>query len=267
MGVELVRWGVAPALRGDVVRMTGYAERLDVPVTYRELPATFVPLILNVGSPYRLIAGDGAVEEHGSFTGGLTDRPVVVQSTCEALCVQVDLSPLAACRLLRIPMHELADRVVALDDLLGRDAARLEERLADASGWDERRELVEEFVARRLLVAPPLPADVEYAWRRIGETGGTIRVADLAAELRCSRKHLDARFRDAVGVPPKTAAALVRFNHAVALLEAGEKPADVAHSCGYSDQPHLTREFRRFTGTTPGAYAVAFLQDAAAFAA
>ncbi len=64
-------------------------------------------------------------------------------------------------------------------------------------------------------------------------------------------------------MPPKTAAALVRFNRALGLLESGLKPADVAHACGYADQPHLTREFRRFAGTTP----VAFLQDALATAA
>ena len=59
----------------------------------------------------------------------------------------------------------------------------------------------------------------------------------------------------------------VRFNRALMLLEAGERPGDVAYRCGYADQPHLTREFRRFTRTTPAAYAVAFLQDTAAAAA
>jgi AraC-like DNA-binding protein len=263
MSVEVVRWPIPPRLRGDVVRMTGYAERLEVPVTYHELPGTFVALILNVGSPYRLLDAAGAHEQAASFAGGLYDEPIRVHTTGAALCVQVDLSPLAACRLLQLPMRELAGCTVALDELLGRDALRLEERLAESTDWDERRALVETWVVGRLLEAPPLPADVEYAWRRLGETGGAIRIAALAAELRCSRNHLEARFREAVGVPPKTAAALIRFNRALQLLESGDKPADVAYRCGYADQPHLTREFRRFAGTTP----VAFLQDALAAAA
>ena len=265
MGIEVVRWPVPPALRGDVLRMTGYVERLDAPVTFEELPGTSIPVILNVGTPYRLLDAGGGYEEQASFAAGVTDRPVRVQSTGAALCVQIDLSPLAACRLLGVPMRELAGRVAPLDELLGREALRLDERLAGATSWDERRELAEAFVVHRLEEAPPLPADVEYAWRRLGETGGSIRVAELTEELRCSRKHLDARFREAVGVPPKVAAALIRFNRALRLLQAGDKPAHVAHLCGYADQPHLTREFRRFTGTTPGK--VAFVQDPAEVAA
>jgi AraC-like DNA-binding protein len=263
MGVELVRWPIPPALRGDVVRFTGWVEQFDTPVTYHYPPGTFVPVILNVGSPYRLVDERGVYDELGSFTAGIGKGPTGVQPTCAAVGVQVDLSPLAACRVLGLPMHELAGRVVALEEVLGRRVPELEERLAGARDWDQRRAVVESFVTRRLADARPLPADVEYAWRRLGETGGSIRIAELCVELRCSRKHLDARFREAVGVPPKTAAAVVRFNRALALLEAGEKPAEVAHRCGYADQSHLTREFRRFTGTTP----VAFLQDAAGVAA
>lgn len=262
MGFELVSWAVPTDLRGHVVRATGYEERFDAPVTYRYPPGTFVPIVVNAGSPYRLSGADGDEEEHRSFTAGMGDGWTDVQSTCAAVGVQVDVTPLAACRLLRVGMHELRGRVVSLADVLGRDADRLEEQLAGARDWDARRAVAEELF-RRLREAPPLPADAAYAWRRLLETGGSIRVEALASELRCSRKHLDARFREAVGIPPKRAAAVVRFNRALGLLEAGGRPADVARRCGYADQPHLTREFRRFTGTTP----VAFVQDAGSAAA
>jgi hypothetical protein len=98
-------------------------------------------------------------------------------------------------------MHALADRVVALDELLGGAALELEQRLAGTTEWDERRSLAEAFVVRRLTEARPLPADVECAWRRLGDTGGAIRVVELAAELCCSRKHDAGAFlQDAAGV-------------------------------------------------------------------
>jgi AraC-like DNA-binding protein len=269
-GNRLVRWSPAQSLRGDVVRFTGYAEVGRGPLRYVELPPTFVAVIFSFGSPYRVRSHADppqAAERLPSFVGGLIDSPVVVDSDGRALCVQVDLTPLAASRFLGIPMHELAGRVaVRLDDLLEREVEWLEERLADASGWEERCRLVESFVAGRIAAAPSARPDVSYAWRRLEETGGSLRIGDLAAELGCSRKHLLSVFREHVGVPPKAVAMLQRFNRALGLVERGVDGAHVAYRCGYADQSHFVNEFRRFAGLPPSAFArtpqVQFLQDA-----
>jgi AraC-like DNA-binding protein len=64
-----------------------------------------------------------------------------------------------------------------------------------------------------------------------------------------------ARFRDQVGVTPKTAANIFRFEHAVRALSLGQGSlAEVAVGAGYTDQSHLTREFRRLAGGTPGTF-------------
>jgi AraC-like DNA-binding protein len=98
-----------------------------------------------------------------------------------------------------------------------------------------------------------------------------VRIGALAAELGCSRKHLAAQFHDQIGLGPKTAARLLRFDAALALLRRGRGGADVAARCGFADQAHLVNEFRAFAGTTPAAFArepeVRFLQDAAEDAA
>ncbi len=78
-------------------------------------------------------------------------------------------------------------------------------------------------------------------------------VVKLAREVGWSHKHLIAKFRQQVGLPPKTAARLVRFNGVWRHLDE-DRPLDwglVAAETGYADQAHLVREFRRFTGTTP----------------
>ncbi|MFJ8820937.1 helix-turn-helix domain-containing protein [Streptomyces sp. NPDC102467] len=77
----------------------------------------------------------------------------------------------------------------------------------------------------------------------------------LAAEAGWSRKRLSARFRSQLGITPKRAAGLVRFDHAAHLLAAGHAAAGVAIERGYVDQSHLHREFRAFTGLTPSAVA------------
>lgn len=81
---------------------------------------------------------------------------------------------------------------------------------------------------------------------------GAIRVADLAEAVGCGQRHLVAGFRAQIGVTPKRAARVLRYERAARLLARGDLPVvQVAAMCGYADQAHLTREFTRFAGLTP----------------
>ncbi|HEY7486164.1 MAG TPA: helix-turn-helix domain-containing protein [Streptosporangiaceae bacterium] len=84
-----------------------------------------------------------------------------------------------------------------------------------------------------------------------------MRIDGLADEVGWSRKRLWARFRAQLGITPKRAARLVRFDHAAHLLAAGHAAASVATQSGYVDQAHLHREVKTFAGLTPTAVAVA----------
>jgi methylphosphotriester-DNA--protein-cysteine methyltransferase len=92
---------------------------------------------------------------------------------------------------------------------------------------------------------------VAWAWRGIVAGRGTVRIEHLAAELGWSRKRLWSRFHSQIGLPPKRAAKLVRFDHAVHGLVAGQDAAGVAADGGYTDQSHLHRDVVAFTGLTP----------------
>ena len=104
-----------------------------------------------------------------------------------------------------------------------------------------------------------------WAWRCLLETNGAVRIGELTQELGWSRKRIVARFREEIGLPPKRAARLLRFERARELAEAAERPdwARVAVEAGYYDQSHLINEFREITGRPPAT----FLQDGATQAA
>lgn len=79
----------------------------------------------------------------------------------------------------------------------------------------------------------------------------------LAAETGWSRKRLRSRFRSRLGLTPKRAAQLIRFDYAAHRLAAGVSPAVVAAEAGYTDQSHLHRDTASFAGLTPAALATA----------
>jgi AraC-like DNA-binding protein len=168
----------------------------------------------------------------------------------------------------RVSMGSLAREVVTLEDLLGTDGRVLEERLMETGTWEERFDLVENMLGSKLEAAEQPPPDVDWAWRRLVASHGRLRVGELARELGCSRKHLAARFREHVGLPPKLVARMLRFRRASDLLDTSTTSlAELAAVCGYYDQAHLDRDFHDLAGTTPTAYQnerVTFFQDARA---
>lgn len=257
---EVVLRDADPDLRGPVGTLVGFVEAPRSPVRRRELPSAEVPLIFGFGAPYRVTAPEGthgAVEPREGFVAGLHDTYAVTETTGPAACIQVNLTPLGAHRLLRLPMGDLAGRVVGLADLFGAEAPRISERLHDARGWDERFSVVQAFLRARLDAAPPACPTVAHALRRLRETAGTLDVRSLAAEVGWSRKHLAARFHEQVGIAPKALARVLRFRRALRRLEAGRpgvRWSEVALDCGYYDQAHLNRDFRAFTGASPGEY-------------
>ncbi|NGN70228.1 helix-turn-helix domain-containing protein, partial [Streptomyces sp. A7024] len=173
-------------------------------------------------------------------------------------CLELHLAPSAAYALLGVPPRELDGTITGLDDLWGRPMRRLRDQLHHAATWPQRHALMDEFlISRATRKAPTMAPHIAAAWERIITRRGRIGVGELAAYCGCSRKKLWAGFTAQVGITPKRAAMLVRFDHAAQSLAAGDSPAEVAVTCGYVDQPHLHRDVLAFAGCTPGALAAA----------
>lgn len=81
-----------------------------------------------------------------------------------------------------------------------------------------------------------------------------IRLAELSSVCAMSPFHLIRSFREAVGMTPHAYLTQVRANRARDLLLGGTGISATAYRCGFSDQSHLTRTFKRIFGVTPGVY-------------
>jgi AraC-like DNA-binding protein len=77
---------------------------------------------------------------------------------------------------------------------------------------------------------------------------------DIARVLRKSPFQIIRRFRREMRVTPHAYLVALRIAHAIRLLRQGESIAQAAAAAGFSDQSHLTRHFKRWTGMTPGSF-------------
>jgi len=161
----------------------------------------------------------------------------------------------ASTDVLGLPACELAGRVVPLAELWG-DAATglLRDRLAAADGTLRVAAELHGALAGRPAAGhedrPCARLAVAAAERLPGRP-----VAEVAASLGVSERHLRRVFQDVVGLGPKTFARLVRFRHALDAARAPRRDnwAGIAVDAGYYDQAHLIADFRAIAGTAPGA--------------
>jgi AraC-like DNA-binding protein len=171
------------------------------------------------------------------------------------LTVGVSFRPGAAGYILGLPVAELTDRHVTVDALWGARAGEVREKLLAAQGPSAAFRVMEAELSvrlrRPLLMHPAIAQALACSGGR-----GSSRVAEIQRQTGYSPRHFIALFRAAVGLTPKHYYRVKRFTAALQGLAGGNAGglADLAASAGYSDQAHLTREFREFSGVTPSQY-------------
>ncbi|MFF5294671.1 AraC family transcriptional regulator [Paractinoplanes globisporus] len=269
------------ALRPFVGFYSGYRQAGIAPARHRGLPSPYLTLIFTMDDPLEVAVHPDPRQRPGRYDaliGGLHLTPAVITHPGRQSGVQVALRPLGCRALFGLPAAELVGADLHASDVLGDPwVAEVRERLLSAPDWPSRFAAVDNALRRRLHDNPPqIKPEIVYACSRllddpvataatiierhplaggggaVGPSGGA--VADVAAEVGWSARYLTDRFRAEVGLRPKEAARVARFDRARRALKPGTRLADVAAVHGFADQSHLVREFHAFAGCSPTAW-------------
>ncbi|GAB2625095.1 helix-turn-helix domain-containing protein [Pseudactinotalea suaedae] len=241
-------------------RLAGIATRLwfieAVPVARYEkiLPMPSVHVIANLSDPYRIVdrAGTAALVSH-VFVSGLQNEYLVIESPDPIRHVGVELTATGLGALAPDAPRETAGHVGdASAHLVG--LAIIAARIGRIADPDRILSELEDY----LLALPQHPTDplAEAAVRMLEEESER-PVSDIALALGVSHRALVSRFRRATGTTPKLHAQVLRFHRLLDAVHASDgRPewSTLAVASGYYDQPHVIREFRRFSGWTPVEY-------------
>ncbi|MFI5982522.1 helix-turn-helix domain-containing protein [Streptomyces sp. NPDC051555] len=248
--------GVPDARLGrGVLGYRGYRVSMDRPQRRVEVPNGLVTMVVNFAAPVRVSrAGAAPTTAYTSLVNGLRTDAAVGEHDGRMHGVEVHLAPWAAFTLFGVPMYELRDRMVPLGELLGPRAQVLEAHLARAPDWPRRFALLDALLLERLAAGPAAAPQTVWAWGRLMASGGGVPVADLAHGTGWSPRHLEQRFKEQIGLSPKTAARVLRLQRALRMLAGGSAASATASACGFYDQAHLHRDFRRMTGFAPGEF-------------
>jgi AraC-like DNA-binding protein len=224
----------------------------------RALPRGAITLIIDVGRRQQLdfFAADGCtrLSVPPAFLTGSHTASYVSEMAADEPTMAVHFRPGGAFPFLGIPLSDLENAYVGLDQVWGSAGIELHERLIEAPTMAARFSILEKFLLSRPWSSARRHPGVAAALAAI-EDNPSIRMADIRDLVGMTTKRLVALFRAEVGLSPKAYARIRRFQAALRLLGTGTAGARVAADVGYFDQAHFVREFRSFTGMTPTQYA------------
>jgi AraC-like DNA-binding protein len=240
----------------DIYCLTGVPghRRMNVP------PMPSAHLFLNLGGEVRLWDSDPsvppAVLTDGWFMGVWTRRFLFEYPTRVRL-VGVHFKPWGISPFVDLPATDLRNRWVPVDAVWQRSVDRIRNQVGDLASATETLRVLEQELRTRLAGAPPRGLDlVQHTAGRLETCHGAVPVGALTDAAGVSGNHLATQFKSHVGVTPKRLARIYRFAQLILSVDT-LCPVDwsaLAHTAGYFDQAHFSREFKDFTGHTPTQY-------------
>lgn len=212
------------------------------------VPDGCVEMIFNLGDPFMNEGGRQPLDLlAGQMTGPVTALPSGVVDL-----IGVRFWPGRAGAALRTPIWELQDRLIDASSVIPR-SARLADDLRNMDRADRLDHLCGALSTQCGSVAPPSPGVVDHALALIDARRGNVAIDRVARRVGITRRHLERKFHDEVGLGAKHMARIRRVHAVLHVMR--QQPhlsgAEIAAECGYSDQPHMIRECKALAGQTP----------------
>jgi AraC-like DNA-binding protein len=174
----------------------------------------------------------------------------------EFLMFRVHFQPGALFRLLRVPLNEFGEDYCDAELVLSNEVRDASERLAAARSYAGMVEAVESYLVRSVATAVQNVLPLDRAAGRLTADPAHVSVDWLARQACLSPRQLNRKFTERIGVGPKLYSRLARFHRAYLFKRAHPTIAwpTVAIQFGYTDYQHMVRDFKQFTGATPGGW-------------
>jgi AraC-like DNA-binding protein len=187
-----------------------------------------------------------------AVVSGLQPRSRLVEHGTNSSFVVVRFTEVGAPAILHDRADLLYGKTVSLDSFVSpSDIERIRNRLAESSGVDQQIPVVERFLDERIRPHSTISAQVEAATKMIRDSGGKLTIAAIARRAAMSQSALERHLRAAAGASPKMLSRLARLQRVCRLWDSGKDFTTIAIDAGYTDQPHMIRDFRLFTGMSP----------------
>ena len=221
--------------------------------SFEVVPDGYAEIIFHFGSGCSISYNGNLQPLPSPFMMGLLNQPVIFHTKNRLEIIAVRCFPWTVFDLLGLPSgkgglrifeHPIAQLQCTLNDLI--NAGKIEEAVARVEQY---------FLNAQSRIATD--SMLFKAGVAMSKANGTMPVSEVAAAAHATVRTLERKFKQSSGYSVKDVSGLMRFEQVrnQLWLHPNSNLAGLAQELGYTDQSHLSKEFKRYSGTTPAAFA------------
>ncbi|MES1160524.1 MAG: helix-turn-helix domain-containing protein [Bacteroidota bacterium] len=221
--------------------------------SFEVLPDGYAEIIFHFGSPCSTSYNGSLQPLPSPFMMGLLDQPVLFYAKQRLEIIGIRCFPWTVFDLLGLPSGK--DSVHIFEHPVARLQSTLNEWVLNNRTDEALDEVKKYFLDTRSQIA--IDSMLFKAGVAMRKANGAIPVSQIAVAAHTTIRTLERNFKQSSGHTVKDVSALMRFEQVRNKLwnHPDTNIAGLANELGYTDQSHLSREFKRYSGTTPAAFA------------
>jgi AraC-like DNA-binding protein len=226
-------------------------------VPMRILPDTCVELVIHYNAPFKTtFSNDTTSIQERSFIVAQMKKFMEIQPNGKVGFIAVRFTAWGAYHFFGIPMKEVANGETALQFVWNTLAGEIEDRIASANANSQRIQIIQQYLLFQLAKNGKHDHAVDFCLNEISLAKGQLTIEELSNKTGISNRQLVRRFDNCVGLSPKEFARITKFINALNFINQfpGKSLTEVGYDCGYYDQAHFIRDFKEYSGLTPGEY-------------
>ena len=159
-------------------------------------------------------------------------------------------------KIFNFPLKELTNAWTDITDHVDTDYLMLIEQLNNIADGGKQIQQVERFLGKQLAQHNVSFDEFDNLIQHVRDQFGSVSIEELAYHAIMSMRTLQRKMNNRLGLSPKSYSRIIRFNYSMLLIK--EYPDldwhDVLFKCGYFDQMHFIKDFKQYTGQSPGAF-------------
>lgn len=197
------------------------------------------------------------IQPRSMVLGQIID-PFYIEPTGTVNTFAIRFYPYGFANFVSVPIKDLAKTETPIEVLFGEEAAKkLEQDIIQATGTEQRIEIIESFLQNKLneqvMVSNIVTNIVRETIDTLLATKGSASITDILKGDLSKRRQLERMFVKQVGVSPKQLGKLIRLQSALKMLlkQEDESLTNIAYNSEYYDQAHFIKDFKEFTGVSP----------------